>query len=316
MSRLKSAFALLIIFVIVAFFSSCSVEKEHPTSVGNENYVPIKIESINPESKNYRIFVIDQLKICVHSIEVVNDYTIVDISFIQNYTDTLVFAGSNIFLKSDEGIFSALPEPGIKNLQPKYLNALFLRYYEDDLPGMLVPVTVKHFSGEVFGNSLVRGYLVFPNNNSVANLKLIIDISLQYYDWVVFDYVLNKDFEDIFGRYELDISGIKEPADNCPLKLLLVHTNYYEGINSLEVELQNISDKAIKALSLIGTFYNDFGDVYDSNVSYIAQKLNISPGETRLFAWAVNDIVTKAEVEIDEIVFMDGQKWSREEEHK
>jgi len=103
-------------------------------------------------------------------------------------------------------------------------------------------------------------------------------------------------------------------TENSPLKILntKIISDIY-GFKYLQVEVQNISNKYIKAFKLYVEFYDDFGDQVDEFYEYyVAQELNISPGSTSIHEWLLlNNLATSAYPEVVEVVFIDGTKWTK-----
>ncbi|TYB98909.1 MAG: hypothetical protein FXF54_02025 [Kosmotoga sp.] len=245
-----------------------------------------KAKSINPNSKNNRLFSINKTKICIHSIKMVDDYTLLDISITNNYNFRIRLTQENLYLLSAEKIISLFYGA---ELSEKYSNAMLFCY----------PL-VK----EIPANTTERGYLVFKNDKN-EKLKLVIGISEES----------TIGYKNVGNLYSLNIDGLEEAERlSIPLKPLKVAVNYYNYFNHLQVSLQNTSNKTIRAFAIKATFYNDFGyKVRDLYTRFVAQKLSFKPWETKSSSWVMSeDTITRAEIYIDEVIFTDGTKWKAE----
>lgn len=253
-----------------------------------------EVVAINSNSKRDRVFSIGNLQICIHSVETIEDFKIVDISIVNNYSSSLWLNGNDFHILSGDKVFNL--SPGV-NIGEKYSNATLLSYLEDK----------KEFTSEISTYATKRGYLIFESNKN-ENLKLVFGISLKK----KMGYTTNEAFENIEGKHSLDISGIGKPkGTDCPLKILRTVVNYFDYLNHLQISLQNISNKTIRAFAIKAAFYNDFGNkVREFYTRFVSQKLSFEPWERDYFTWVLSeDTITKAEIYIDEVVFTDGTKW-------
>lgn len=101
--------------------------------------------------------------------------------------------------------------------------------------------------------------------------------------------------------------------DDLPLKIIKAElkSDYYSSYEDARITVENMSSKTIKAFALTFVLFDDFGDEVDQLYGrYIAQKLNILPGEQYASVWNTYEkIPTKIHAFPVEVVYEDGSKW-------